>query len=75
MNIRQLKQYLSEFKDEDEIMFRHPSHDYWRNELASEIQGLEYGRVKFTDYHGQDQVIDDEDTAERKGARKVVLIG
>jgi hypothetical protein len=58
------------------VFFAHPSHDYWRTELASEVRHLEEQRVKYSAYHSTMQTVDeDEDTeAKQDGSVKDALV-
>jgi len=57
-----------------EVKFGHPSHDYWRTELASDIDSITEEQVKFTAYHNKDKVVDTEYGEKVEGARTVLLI-
>jgi hypothetical protein len=57
-----------------EVKFAHPSHDYWRTELASDIDSITEEQVKYTEYHRQDKIVDTEYGEEVEGARTVLVI-
>lgn len=75
MKVRDLIAALSEHDQNAEVMFRHPSHDYWRNELASEVDGVERALVTWSDYHSQNKVVDTDDERKRERCKRVILIG
>ena len=62
-----VKELIKALKDEDPDMpvyFAHPSHDYWRNTLASEVDELEPGTVQHSEYHGQMKVVEEPEDGE-----------
>jgi len=58
---------LKNLDPQAEVYFAHPSHDFWRTELASPVSAVEKELVKFNDYHSQmspfdlDEDADDDD--------------
>lgn len=59
-----------------EVYFAHPSHDYWRSELASEVNSLDVEFVKHSAYHDQMTTTDElsPEEAEAKGEELVEVL-
>lgn len=53
MTVGELIRSLSDFPLGQEVYFAHPSHDYWRSELASEVESVDEESIKYSQYHGQ----------------------
>ena len=70
MTAQELILILSELEPETEVFVKHTASDYWRTELASEINDGEMGFVKYSNYHRQDQV----DKEEEESSREVFLL-
>jgi hypothetical protein len=66
MNVAELKKYLEEFDDDSEVVFSHPSHDYWKTTMASSICTLKMGIVEYSDYHRQNVLKDTEEEFEEE---------
>lgn len=62
---------LEDFDPDQDVFFAHPSHDYWRSTLASEVRTVCNDTVKHSDYHRQHTIADYDDEDE---TRDVVVI-
>jgi hypothetical protein len=58
MNVKQLREMLEDFPEDQEVVFLHPAHDYWNTELASSVDFLESGYIKYDTYHNKNVVVD-----------------
>ena len=47
--------------DDTPVVFAHPSHDYWGTMLAGEIQMVNAGYIKHSEYHNKDQMVHEDD--------------
>jgi hypothetical protein len=59
MNVKQLKELLDCFDDEDELYFQYHSGDYWGTTLAKPIRNLDYAEVVHSVYHNCLEVPDE----------------
>jgi hypothetical protein len=82
MNVRELKELLSQFDDNMEVMVSQPTGNYWRMVKAVPIEDrdVDEGVVEYSAYLYGDKVVDEEDRDEMLGLeetkqRVVVLIG
>lgn len=53
MTVGELIKQLEDLDQTKEVYFAHPSHDYWRSELASEVESVGEELIKHSQYHGQ----------------------
>jgi len=53
MTVKELIEELKLRDPKQPVYFAHPSHDFWRSELASEVETMDEERIKFSDYHSQ----------------------
>jgi hypothetical protein len=53
MKVKQLMEILSGFDEDMEVGFEHPSHDYWRSVLITEVDNVEEGYANYSEYHRQ----------------------
>lgn len=78
MTVKELIAYLEQQDQDAEVFFAHPSHDYWKTELASSVNEVQEAPVKHSGYHDQMVTVDDEDSekAEARGEelKQVVLL-
>ena len=77
MTIRELIEALKGVNDDDmEVMFVHPSHDYWRTQLAGGIDYVETGTVEWSEYHREYQIPkdDEKDEEEMERPKHVLLL-
>lgn len=78
MKVADLITRLKEFPAEAEVYLRHPSHDYWRTELAGEVDDVAYMDLEWSAYHRTNRIVrerdedDDEEQANIK-PRQVVI--
>lgn len=72
MNVAQLKEILSGMDDEVEVMFSHPSHDYWHTQLATPVGMVKVGIIQHSDYHNQDVMVDED--SEPDDSHKLVIV-
>ena len=70
MTVNELKEYLEQFDGEMEVKFSYTAPDYWRTQVAADINDAEEGYVKYSDYHRMSQVDEDEDDS----SERVVLL-
>jgi len=70
MTVNELKEYLEQFDGEMEVKFSYTAPDYWRTQVAANINDVEEGCVKYSDYHRMSQVDEDEDDS----SERVVLL-
>ena len=77
MKVSELIELLENLDPEMEVMFEHPSHDYWRTVLASDILRVEENTVRYAEYHRQHVLAEgyDEDEEASDPRKQVVLIG
>ena len=78
MKVHELIAALQNLDPDMEVMYEHPSHDYWRTVLASEISRVEENTVRYAEYHRQFVLADNSnDAADRSDDphKEVVLIG
>jgi len=61
MTVAELIEYLEEQDQTLEVKFSYPSGDYWRTQVAKDIEEVETGLVEYSDYHRMDKVVDEED--------------
>lgn len=61
MTVNELRELLEDFPGDMPVVFAHPSHDYWRRELAGPVTNAEFGNVKWSEYHDQWATIDESD--------------
>ena len=66
MKIKDLMAALSEHPPNAGVYVRHPSHDYWRTDLAGEVEDVVLLDLEWSEYHRTKRVVRgrDEDAAE-----------
>jgi hypothetical protein len=74
MNVGELKQILSHYSDDQKIYISYPSRDYWKSQLAGEIETVATEYVKFSTYHNQYQIVEDRDREDENDLTKVLII-
>jgi hypothetical protein len=76
MTVHDLINRLKRMDQTLDVYFAHPSHDYWRSELASEVSSLDVEQVKHSSYHDQMVTADDRDEAkaEARGEELVTVL-
>ena len=61
MTVAELIEYLEEQDQTLEVKFSYNSGDYWRTQLAKDIEEVETGLVEYSDYHRLDKVVDNDE--------------
>ena len=61
MTVAELIEYLQEQDQTLEVKFSYPSGDYWRTQVAKDIEEVETGLVEYSDYHRMDKVVDNDE--------------
>jgi hypothetical protein len=58
MTVAELIEYLQEEDQTLEVKFSYNSGDYWRTQVAKDIETVETGLVDYSDYHRMDKVVE-----------------
>ena len=74
MTVAELIEYLEEQDKTLEVKFSYNSGDYWRTQVAKDLDSVEVGHVIHSDYHRMDKVVDSEDPEETEYALEVLLL-
>lgn len=79
MTVQELIEELAGYNPDMEVRYRVPSHDYWKTELAYEVDGVEPMDIKHSDYHNSmalatDRDYEDEDGESREELKEVLLL-
>lgn len=74
MTVAELIAQLKGFDKNWEIYFAHPSHDYWRSELASPVESMDTEVVKHSAYHDQMTTVDPEKQDKDDAEQTVALV-
>jgi hypothetical protein len=61
MTVAELIEYLQEQDQTLEVKFSYNSGDYWRTQVAKDIEEVETGLVEYSDYHRLDKVVDNDE--------------
>jgi hypothetical protein len=61
MTVAELIEYLQEQDQTLEVKFSYNSGDYWRTQVAKDIEEVETGLVEYSDYHRMDKVVDNDE--------------
>jgi hypothetical protein len=61
MTVAELIEYLQEQDQTLEVKFSYNSGDYWRTQIAKDIEEVETGLVEYSDYHRMDKVVDNDE--------------
>jgi hypothetical protein len=61
MTVAELIEYLEEQDQTLEVKFSYNSGDYWRTQVAKDIEEVETGLVEYSDYHRMDKVVDNDE--------------
>jgi hypothetical protein len=61
MTVAELIEYLEEQDQTLEVKFSYNSGDYWRTQVAKDIEEVETGLVEYSDYHRLDKVVDNDE--------------
>ena len=70
MTKRELIELLEPFSDDMEVKFSYTAPDYWRTQVAADINDAEEGYVKYSDYHRMSKVDEDGD----EDSKTVILL-
>ena len=61
MTVAELIEYLQEEDQTLEVKFSYNSGDYWRTQVAKDIETGETGLVDYSDYHRMDKVVENDE--------------
>jgi hypothetical protein len=61
MTVAELIEYLQEEDQTLEVKFSYNSGDYWRTQIAKDIETVETGLVEYSDYHRMDKVVENDE--------------
>jgi hypothetical protein len=61
MTVAELIEYLEEQDQTLEVKFSYNSGDYWRTQIAKDIEEVETGLVEYSDYHRMDKVVNNDE--------------
>lgn len=85
MTVRELIRELAQYDKDTQVMFRYPSGDFWKTELAGSIDKVVQMDVKRSQYHNNMQVVEDdsgeddpgedEDLLRQEATELVILLG
>jgi len=84
MNVKELIEQLRQMPDEMEVKFAYNYGDYWKTEVAADVDRVTTGEVTYSEYHRMDKLadeqneddVDEEELEEwRKQFRTVVVLG
>lgn len=77
MNVRQLIQELEMLPQDAEVHFQYNYGDYWRTQVAPKVSTIDLGKVKFSEYHRMDRLVeeDEDDDTPYTEEGQVVIIG
>jgi hypothetical protein len=71
VTVKELIAQLERLDENSEVYFAHPSHDYWKTELASEVNEVTEAPLKHSGYHDQMATVDEED---REDGEKLYVV-
>ena len=76
MKVSELIEKLKMENPNSEVCFSHPSGDYWGTILATSIDEVGEGTVKYSTYHGKFKVVDEDDPCNEENVEyeSVVLL-
>jgi hypothetical protein len=72
LTVKELIESLEEFEPNTRVVFKYPSGDYWKTELAAPVITLDEGYVTYSQYHNKPKV--DEGESEADGLTEQVII-
>ena len=61
MTKKELVELLEDFDDDTNVFFVYPAGDYWHNTIAKNISCADFGHVKYSEYHSEYTLENDED--------------
>lgn len=77
LTVAELIEELKYMPQDAEVHFQYNYNDHWRTQVAPEVDTVEMGFVKYSDYHQMNKVVEpdyDDEDADMEGTA-VVLIG
>jgi hypothetical protein len=81
ITVQELINQLQFMDPNAEVHFTYNYNDHWRTQVAPEVDSVEVGYVRYSDYHRMNKVLDDdcdiylEDGERDEDVTEVVLIG
>ena len=79
MQVYQLIEQLEYLDPNDEVYFSYNFGDHWNTQVASTVDRVSMGIIKYSAYHNMDKLLDEtkmhEDEGDFDGTRSVVVIG
>ena len=73
MTVQELIDTLQCYDPDMEVQISYTSADYWRTQIADDIDSIDEGEVDYSEYHQKFRVIDEDDDDQRD-PKTVVLI-
>ena len=80
MTVAELIERLQNFDPNMEVKIAQPTHDHWKNVLASDIDDVDELEVEYSDYHsslvigdGEEEYDDDDNLIERDYKTAIIL--
>lgn len=61
MTVQELIDELLQFPKDKEVKFAYNYGDYWKTEVAADIDRVDLKLTKYSSYHNMDKVVDDEE--------------
>lgn len=61
MTVEQVISELEQFPMDMEVKFSYNFGDYWKTEVASDINSIDVKLVKYSSYHNMDKIAEDEE--------------
>ena len=74
MTVRELIERLKQENPDDEVHYSYSSGDYWGTTISREVESVELGQVKYSEYHRTYKVVEDEFEEDPETEIKPVLI-
>ena len=77
--VGQMKALLEDMDVDMPLVFKFPSGDYWRTNLARPVDQVDVGVIEYSEYHQSAKIVEDadgyspEDIEEGKQVRAVIL--
>lgn len=72
MTAQELIEILQDLDPETEIYVQHTAGDYWKTQLASEVENGDFGHINHSSYHNQNKVV--EEGEEEDDTKEVFLL-
>lgn len=60
--VGELRELLARYDNDMPVVFRYPSGDHWRRDLAGRIRQVQPDDIKWSDYHGEFAPVGDYDS-------------